>query len=170
MSYSHKIKVFFLTWFAMIGVDFFLHAGLLAFLYVEPHPFLLTPQQAFKFIPIGYLSFGIQAFILIWLIEKLSIKTFLMGAWFGLRLGAIIWGSLILGLFSIATAPLPLLIGWFIGQSIEMMLGGAIATNGLQSEQLRSLTFRVFLLVIALVIITIIMQNIGLAPAIRIDG
>ena len=170
MSSSHQIKVFFLTWLTMIGVDFFLHAGLLAFLYTEPHPFLLTPQEAFRFIPLGYLSFGIQAILLIWLIEKLHITTFLKGAWFGLRLGIIVWGSLILGLFSIATAPVTLLIGWFVGQSVEMMLGGAIASYGLQSEKLRSLTFRVFLLVIALLIITIIMQNTGLAPAIRFDG
>jgi hypothetical protein len=44
-----------LGWLAMIGVDFFLHAGLLAPLYDWDSPFLLRPDEAFVRIPIGYL-------------------------------------------------------------------------------------------------------------------
>lgn len=169
MPSSRKVKVFLLTWFAMIGIDFFLHAGLLAFLYVEPHPFLLPPEQAFKFIPLGYLTFALLAILLIWLIDNLKIDTLWQGAWFGLRLGIISWGSLILGLLSIADAPLSLMVGWFFGQSIEMAIGGMVASYGLAAGQLRHMAFRVLIMVIILVVITIIMQNIGLAPAIRID-
>ena len=54
---STWVKLTLLSWLAMIGVDFLLHAGLLASWYVEPHPFLLPPTAAFARIPLGYMSF-----------------------------------------------------------------------------------------------------------------
>lgn len=50
-----------LSWLSMLGFDFFLNAGLLARLYLEPSPFLLPPAEAFRRIPIGYLSFLLTA-------------------------------------------------------------------------------------------------------------
>src|SRR5947209_7534433 len=46
-----------LAWLAMIGLDFFLHGGLLAGLYTAPAAFLLPPAQAFSRIPLGYAGF-----------------------------------------------------------------------------------------------------------------
>ena len=45
------------AWILSLGFDLFLHAGLLAHLYVEPSPFLLPPEEAFRRIPFGYLTF-----------------------------------------------------------------------------------------------------------------
>ena len=59
-----------LSWLSMIGFDLLLHAGLLARLYIEPSPFLLPPETAFRLIPLGYLSFLIMAFLMTWLMVK----------------------------------------------------------------------------------------------------
>jgi hypothetical protein len=45
-----------LSWLSLVGFDFFLHAGLLARLYIKPSPFLLPPMEAFIRIPFGYMS------------------------------------------------------------------------------------------------------------------
>jgi len=49
------------AWVLSLGVDLFLHAGLLARLYVVPSPFLLGPEEAFrlKFLGLdGYIPHG----------------------------------------------------------------------------------------------------------------
>ena len=54
---GHLVKIGLLAWLAVIGFDLFLHAGVLAGIYSEPSPFLLPPEEAFRLIPLGYLSF-----------------------------------------------------------------------------------------------------------------
>ncbi len=73
-SLGRYVKVTMLVWLSMIGFDVFLHAGVLADLYVRSSPFLLPPERAFAFIPIGYLSPLGLAILLIWLMAKLSLQ------------------------------------------------------------------------------------------------
>src|SRR3972149_251852 len=120
-----------LVWVSMIAVDFFLHAGLLASLYVQPSPFLLPPEAAFARIPLGYLSFIPFAVILLWLAVALRQIGARPGFLFGLKLGALIWGAVALGLASVSTASPALLLGWFAGQTLARGIGGAIAGGGL---------------------------------------
>lgn len=154
-----------LAWLAMLGFDFFLHAGLLAWLYVDPSPFLLAPTEAFRRIPIGYLSFLLSAVLLVWLMARLKVIGWRRGLSFGLKLGALIWGLYALALFSISTANTFLLGGWFFGQTIEYGLAGAVAGKGLAEGKYRRLSVEVALLIMSLAAITIVMQNAGLAPA-----
>ena len=60
------ISLTLIAWLAMLGFDFFLHAGLLAGLYVEPSPFLLPPLSAFALIPVGYAAFLLSSVLLVW--------------------------------------------------------------------------------------------------------
>ena len=142
-------------------MTFFLHAGLLARLYVEPSPFLLPPERAFALIPVGYLSFLGLTILLIWLMARLGIQGWRQGAVFGLKLGALTWGALVVGLLSISTASLALLIGWFLGQTIEL----GIAGSGFKGVRLGRLFLQVLALVIGAFAITILLQTLGLAPA-----
>ncbi len=153
---------------AMIGFDFFLHAGLLATLYLQPAPFLLPPAEAFRRIPLGYLSFSILTVLLLWLMVRLKVTGWRRGAEFGLKLGALVWGALALGLWSISTAEAALLAGWFAGQTVELAIGGAVAGAGLGGQRLRTIFLRVIAFVLLLVVITIGMQSAGLAPAARL--
>jgi hypothetical protein len=156
-----------LVWLAMIAVDFFLHAGLLASLYTQPSPFLLPQEAAFALIPLGYLSFVLLAVLLVWLAGALHVASTRSGFLFGLMLGTLIWGAFLMGLASISTAGPPLILGWFVGQTVEMGIGGAVAGYGLQRATLRPLVLRVGLLLLACIILTILLQSLGLAPAMQ---
>jgi tryptophan-rich sensory protein len=160
-SPGFTIKLTLLAWMSMIGFDFFLHAGVLAPLYAVENPFLLPPERAFALIPIGYLSFLGLAILLIWLMAKISIRDWKKGALFGLQLGLFAWGSLVLGLYSIATASPVLLLGWFLGQTIELGIAGAVVGHGFATGKLRGLLFKVILFVFLMIVAGIIWQNLA---------
>ncbi len=152
----------------MIAVDFFLHAGLLAPLYTQPSPFLLPPEAAFAFIPLGYLSFGLLAVLLVWLARALPVAGARAGFVLGAKLGALIWGAFVMGLASISTASPTLLVGWFVGQTVEMGIGGAVAGSALRVGALKPLVVRVGLMLLASIVLTILLQSLGFAPPARI--
>jgi hypothetical protein len=154
-----------LTWVAMLGVDLFLHAGLLAPLYDWDSPFLLTPEAAFVRIPVGYLAFLVLAAGLVWLLPRLSVVGSRDGAVSGGALGAVVWGALVLGVWSISTADPALLAGWWLGQSVELALGGAIVGSVLGGRGLRSVAWRVLALVVVLAISAVVLQSTGYATA-----
>jgi hypothetical protein len=157
------IAVGFLSWLTMLGIDFLIHGGLLANLYSQTSPFLLPPMEAFRKIPIGYLSFLFLAVLLVWLMLRIGIVGWKGGLVFGFQLGLLTWGALLLGLISISTAPTNLMIGWWLGQSVELGIAGAIAGYALSAERLRLLVLGVIGLVIASVLITVVLQNINFA-------
>ncbi len=159
-----------LGWISMLGIDFFLHAGLLAKLYAQPSPFLLPLEDAFRLIPIGYLSFLLLNVLILWLMIRLEIAGWQRGLSFGLIIGGLIWGAMTLGLLSISTASPGLMLGWFAGQVVELGVAGAVIGSGLSGTPLRKILVRVIVLILALVVATIIMQNIGLASAVSISA
>ena len=157
-----------LGWLVMVGFDFFLHGGLLAGLYVQPDPFLLPLNQAIMLIPLGYLSFLFLTGTLVWLMVRLRIVGGREGALFGFKLSILEWGAVVLGLASISTARLPLLAGWFAGQVVEMALAGYFVGNALANHDLKRLFWNVILLIGLLVVATIVLQSLGIAPTVRV--
>jgi len=164
-SRRRLISICLLSWLSMLGVDFFFHGGLLAKLYAQPSPFLLPPADAFRRIPLGYLSALLLCALLLWLMLKLGLSGWRQGLSFGLLLGALIGGTALLGLLSISTAELSLLVGWLVSQTVEMGLAGAVAGSGLADKPLKAILVRVVVLAVLLVVVTIAMQSMGLAPA-----
>jgi hypothetical protein len=156
-----------LGWIATLGADFLLHAGLLARLYVEPHPFLLAPRQAFQRIPLGYLSFLLLAILVGWLIVRLRRLGFARGAGLGLQVGGLAWGAFALGLLSVSSADPALLGGWFVGQTLEMALAGGVIGAALSTERLRLVVASVIGLVVLCFLLTVALQIAGLAPAVH---
>jgi hypothetical protein len=171
MAYS-KRHVLFLTlmaWLTMLGFDFLWHGGFLATLYLQPSPFLLPLQTSFTLIPIGYLSFLLLAVLLVWLMRRLNLAGWRNGAVFGLELGGLTWGAFLLGLLSISTASVVLLMGWYIGQTLELAIAGAVVGSGLAGMRLRRLFGVVIAIVLLSVIITIVLQSLGVVPTARIS-
>lgn len=158
----------FIAWLSMLGFDFLLHAGVLAGLYLQPSPFLLSPVAAFALIPVGYFALLLSAVLVVWLMLRLKLAGWREGAIFGLELGSLTWGPFVLGLLSISTATLPLLIGWFIGQTLELAIAGAVVGSGLSGMRLRRLFGAVLVFVLLSVITTIILQSLGVVPTTRI--
>ena len=165
LSPRRRILVAALAWLAMLGFDFLLHAGVLSRLYTQSSPFLLPPERAFTLIPLGYASFILLAISLVWLAPQLQIRSSSGGFIFGLRLGALVWGALVLGLASISTASSSLLLAWFIGQTLELGMAGAVVGSALGGMGTRALTVRVLVLVVAAFALTVALQSLGLAPA-----
>lgn len=159
-SIGHLVKISLLALTAIIGFDLFLHAGVLNPLYSSADPFLLAPEEAFQRIPLGYLSFAILTILILWLMHRMEIQGWRRGLVFGLMIGGLVWGSLVLGLFSISTASPALLIGWFLGQTAELGISGMVIGSGLAVERLRPLLIRVLIFFVMAVILGIAIQNI----------
>ncbi len=149
----------FLAWIAMLGFDVFLHGGVLAGHYARPSPFLLPLEQAFRLIPLGYLSFAFLAVLLVWLSVRLGVRTWRAGALFGLALGLLIWAAHTVGLLSISTAEPALLLGWFVGQTISLGIAGGVVGSGLGGTPLRMLTWKVVVFVVVAVAASVVLQN-----------
>jgi hypothetical protein len=154
-----------LSWLSMLGTDFLLHAGLLSWIYLEPSPFLLPPEIMFRLIPLGYLSLLLMTVLLSWLMATHDVDGWLKGSLFGLKLGGLMGGGGMLGLASISTAEFSLLCGWFVGQTIEIGIAGAVIGSALGGGSIRRLFMMVSAFVIFSLIITVVLQAVGLAPA-----
>ncbi len=167
MSYARPLPAVSIAWFLSVGVDLFLHGGLLARLYVVPSGFLLPAEQAFRRIPLGYAAFLVLTASLFWFLRRLDVRGLAAGWWHGFVTGLVVWGGLILGLYSITTAGIPLLAGWWLGQAVELGAAGAVIGGIAAGTSSRRMGLRVLLMVFLLLLLTIVIQNLGLAPAMR---
>ena len=143
---------------AVVGFDLLLHGGVLSDLYDDPTPFLLDPGTAFRRIPLGYASFAVLIVLVEWLMARLRIAGFRRGAVFGLEVGVLVWLSEVLGLASISTARPVLLIGWFVGQTLELGVAGGILGAALAAGSLRPIIMRVVVFFAACVALGIVFQ------------
>jgi hypothetical protein len=159
LSTGRLIHAVMLGWLAMVGVDFALHAGLLNELYTADSPFLLPLERAFVLIPLGYLSFLIMSAFLVWLLTRLGISDAKNAGTFGLIFGAVVWGALMLGLLSIASADPKLLVAWWIGQTLELGVGGFVAGHVIGGADLLKAWGRVLVIFVLLVAAGILLQN-----------
>jgi hypothetical protein len=162
------LQLILLVWFAMIGIDFFLHGGLLASIYIQDSPFLLSAVDSFRRIPLGYLALLVSVGFLVWIINQATVRGWRKGLLIGAFFGAVMGVSLILGLYSISTASLQLLAAWFVSQVLEMSIAGAIIGQGLVIDSLRRLTLYVIVGFLLLSVATVVMQSTGMAPSIVI--
>ncbi len=158
-----------LSWLAMLGWDLFLHGALLARFYLQATQFLLEPLQAFRRIPLGYAAFILSAILLVWLMARIDPKTVRDAFFFGLTLGALVWGGFLLGLISISTID-PYLAGfWFVGQSIELGIGAVTVQMVSNTKSLRRLILLVVVWILIMVAATVLLQSFGLVPTLRIS-
>ena len=166
ISRKRYVQLTLLVWFAMIGIDFFLHGGIFAAAYVQESPFLLSAIVAFRRIPFGYMALLATAGLLVWIIEHASTRGWRKGLAIGLSLGAVMGASFTLGLYSISTVSPQLLVAWFVAQVLEMAIAGAIIGQGLLVHSLRRLVLAVVIGFILLFVGTIMMQSAGLVPSV----
>lgn len=154
----------FLGWIATLGVDLFLNAGVFAWVFFEPSPFLLPPEELFLRIPLGYLSFLLITGLVVWLMSGRMITGWRAGARFGVFLGAVIHGAGVLGMASVSTASISLLAAWFFGQTLQTGVVGAVVGHGFATSNLRRLGLFVVVLDIVLIGTTFALQNLALVP------
>ncbi len=167
-SRKKYVQLTLLVWFAMVGVDFFLHGGVFAALYTQDSPFLLPAMEAFRRIPLGYLALLITAGLLVWILERAPASGWRNGLSLGLLLGGVMGATLTLGLYSISTASPRLLAAWFVAQVLEIAVAGAIIGQGLRVRSLRRLTLAVVIGILLLFVGTVALQSTGWAPSVTI--
>ena len=155
------------AWLLSLGFDFFLHGGLLARLYVEPSPFLLGPEDAFRRIPLGYLAFLILTLALYWLLRRLRVSGLAAGFRHGIGAGMVVWGALAIGLYSISTARWEILAAWWIGQTAELGLAGAVLGAAASGVPLKRIWAVVGGAVLVFFMATAVLQSFGLAPPMK---
>jgi len=154
-----------LGWLAMIGVDLFLNAGILAPLYNWNGPFLLSPLEAFYRIPVGYLAFLLIAGALFWLLDRLGVRRGRDAALLAGSAGAVVWGALLLSVWSISTAEGSLLAAWWIGQTAQLAIAGYVMGAALSGARLRSVAAAAVAILLVGAISAAVLQSIGFAPA-----
>jgi hypothetical protein len=155
-------------WVLSLGFDFLLHGGLLARVYAgEASPSLVVPETAFRRIPLGYLAFLILTISLYWLLRRLGIRGGFAGLRYATAAGAVVWGALALGLYSISTVPWPILVAWWLGQALELGAAGTVMGAAIGGAPSRRLWAVVIVIVFACVAITVVLQSVGWAPAMR---
>lgn len=157
------------AWVLTLGIDLFIHAGAMADFYMREIPFLVDPVTAFRRIPVGYLSFLLLTGALYWLLLRSGTRGAGAGLRWGTLAGLTVWGSLLLGLWSITTAPADLLLGWWLGQGLELGLAGAVLGAGLGGVSLRRIWGLVGGAVLVLVVVVVALQTMGLAPAVKLS-
>jgi hypothetical protein len=148
-----------------LGVDLFLHGGLLARIYLAPSGFLLPPDQALRRIPLGYLGLLVVTGVVFWLFRRLNVRGLVAGARLGFFGGITGWGGLVLGLYSISTAGVPLLVAWWIGQSFELGIAGGVIGAVAAGAPARRVWRWVVVGVVTLLVLTIALQSLGIAPS-----
>ena len=158
------------AWLLSLAFDVFLHAGVLARLYARPGPALLPPGEAFARIPLGYASFLVLTLALWWLLRRLDVRGALDGARAGLFSGLVLWGAWTLGLYSISRFPAALLGGWWLGQAAELALAGAVLGAANAGMSRGKLFVKVTLAVVVLLVATVALQALGLAPPMETVG
>lgn len=156
------------AWVLSLGFDFFLHAGLLARVYVRESPFLLPPMTAFARIPAGYASFLLLTLGLLWLFRRLDVRGWREGVRLGAGVGLFLWGTLALGLWSITTARVDTLATWALGQGMELGLAGMVLGAARAGVPMGKVWRRVAVAVLLLIATTVVLQTLGWAPAARI--
>jgi hypothetical protein len=160
------------AWVLSLAFDVFLHGGLLARLYARPSQALLPAETAFARIPLGYAAFLALTLALWWLLRRLEVRSALGGARVGLLGGLLLWGAWSLGLYSITRLEWDLLTGWWIGQSGELALAGAVlgAANAGSPRGKLFMKVAVAVAIAALVAATVVLQVLGLAPPMKTVG
>ncbi len=151
-------------WLASLGFDMFLHAGLLAGLYARGGPFLLPAADAFARIPLGYAAFLIFTAALYWLLLRLGVADGPGGMRLGLGVGVVVWGVHALGLYSISTVPGDLVLGWAVGQPLELALAGYLMGRSLGGMPPRRLVAVALAVGLVFALAAVVLQSAGLAP------
>jgi hypothetical protein len=87
------------------------------------------------------------------------------GAVVGAAVGAVGWGAMLLGLWSISTAAAPLLVAWWVSQTVELAVGGFVVGSMLGGAPRRRVVSKVAVLLTGAVLLTVVLQTLGYARA-----
>jgi hypothetical protein len=152
------IRSIVLAWIGAIAIDFLLNAGVFASFFASGDSFLLPPSQAFLRIPAGYASLFLLTLVLAVLIYRGKEMRAIEGMRMGLLYGTATSLVLVLGLWSITTAPPAFLAIWFLDQILEMTAAGTIIASARRTLS-RRITMLIIVGALACFFVGVTLQN-----------
>jgi hypothetical protein len=164
LSIRRLIIITLLSWLSQIIFDFFLYAGLFAKLLIESRAAFLPPEELFKRIPLGYLSYLITSGMLVWLMVRLGISGWKQGALFGLKIGAFLSCSYVVGMASGFPIKPALLIAILFGSTAQSAIAAGVIGSGVSGARLGRLSLKLVAFLILVLIAYFLLQSLGLAP------
>ena len=122
------------VWAALIVADFVLNAVVFAGIYREGGPFFLSLDDAFRRIPLGYLSFLILAGAVVELVVRLGIRELGPALRLGLAGGTALGAAWSLGLYSIATVSIIAALAFAAIYLVLFTVAAIVAAWGLRER------------------------------------
>ena len=162
------VQVIALSWFAVIGLDFLLNAGLFAPFYRFDLPGFLSPMKMFQRIPLGYASYLVQNILLGWMMVRIGVMGGKAGAIFGAKFGVLIGGAGLLGWLSLFSYPALMLSCWAVFYALAATLAGMVIGSGLAAQRLRPMVLRLVAFFVICILCAVVMQSLGLVPAVKV--
>ncbi|HKZ92314.1 MAG TPA: hypothetical protein VJZ50_09255 [Candidatus Limnocylindrales bacterium] len=153
------VRAAVLAWMLVVGIDFFVNAGMLTMLWEGPSSFLLSTADLFLRIPMGYAALLLWSVLVVWLVTRLHIERPRGGAVFGAKLGMLVSVAGMLGLASISTISATIALGWATTQIVEFAVVGYVGTLALRAGGTRRMTLAIIGLTLLLVAGGLIAQN-----------
>lgn len=135
-----------------------MNGGLFASYFRSGDSFIVSQSEAFIRIPLGYTSLLLPILVLAYLIEKGSASTINGGVKMSLAYAFAITSSSVLGLWSIAVAPVSFLLIWFVDQIFELSIAGAVLSMGKVTPS-KHIARYVAIWVVALLAGGVVLQN-----------
>lgn len=162
MVQKRFIKTILLSWIVFIGIDFFVHAGLIKSLWKEKVPAFLPDELLFRRIPLGYTGFLLLTLLLGYIFVKVfrerPNRNELIR--FAAIVGALFAISNFLVLYSFTTIPPKHLVVFNIVYLVEIIAVIFSINAGLFIKKFKLYGIMCFLLFIGMIIFGIIAQNI----------
>jgi hypothetical protein len=149
------------AWLIFLSIDFLLHAVILATWWKKTADFWLSPEDLFRMIPIGYLSFAIYCGALTWLFVRIFVGRRTIGTAFGFgAIAGLVYGvSTVLANYAVFVMPRALLLVWSGSILIESTFACATASWVLDTERSWRRVGLVFGAAVLIFILSVVLQN-----------
>jgi hypothetical protein len=161
ISRGRILLSFFLAWLVFLAIDFLAHAALLRSLWDEAHPALKPPDELFRLIPLGYLSFLLLTLLMGWLYLRIyptqgnPRKALTFGALFG----GLFAGASFFGWYSFLSLPLRFVAWVSLLYLVELTAVGWILGLLLHPHPIKKRAWLLVVFIISGFILGIVVQN-----------
>jgi hypothetical protein len=168
LTLGRRLRVAFVVWLVMLGLDFLLNGALFARLYQGDGAVMLAPTEAFRRIPFGYLAFLILAIGVVELAYRLRVTRLADGVRLGLLIGVVLAATWSLGLYSIANISAEVALAFGGIWLALVVLACGVAATGLRQPSLRGIALRAGAFDVVCIAIVIALQSFGVVPTVKI--
>jgi hypothetical protein len=112
------------AWLAVLAVDLFVNAGLLANEFTKDDPVLLSGAAAARRIPVAYAAWLLQVGALGWLLQRLDVRGLRRASTYGAAAGVLAGALPLLALWTIVRLDFAMTVTWAGTATVEGAVAG----------------------------------------------